>query len=299
MKRLLLIINNKTGKWRNAEYTYEIIKIFSSEGYSVTVFPIDYDVENSLEKYLSESRYDKVVCVGGDGTLNRTIAQVLKLDYKPVLGYIPGGTTNDSSANFGLTKDVEKNCDIVINGEEMPFDVGVLNGRSFNDVAAFGAFSEISYGTDQNTKNILGYAAYLINALAKLNDNLRYANHVRILTDEGQTYEGDYLLGALCNSLSVAGFRLDSISSDQLHDGYYELVLIKAPRDRRELAAVAASILKDRLNSPYLVTAKVKSAKIISDDDMYWTLDGESGGAYKICEFKVLNNAVTVMTDSK
>ena len=50
------------------------------------------------------SMFDTVVCAGGDGTLNETVAGVIKLNKKPKIGYIPSGTTNDFAQSWGIPK---------------------------------------------------------------------------------------------------------------------------------------------------------------------------------------------------
>ena len=112
-KKLLLIVNNITGNNRNAVRTFDIVRNFSKYGYEVTVFPVYPESQLSLQEYLERYQYDRVVCVGGDGTLSHTVNNVMKLDYKPVIGYLPAGTTNDFSKNFDLTTDIDTACEII------------------------------------------------------------------------------------------------------------------------------------------------------------------------------------------
>lgn len=41
-------------------------------------------------------------------------------------------------------------------------DIGKFNNQTFAYVAAFGLFTNVSYETDQDLKNILGHVAYVL-----------------------------------------------------------------------------------------------------------------------------------------
>src|SRR5699024_12658715 len=81
----------------------------------------------------------------------------MTLKKKPPVGYIPAGSTNDFGASIGLPKNVMRAAEIVMKGEWNPYDVGQFGNRYFVYVAAFGAFSDVSYMTPQQTKNLIGH----------------------------------------------------------------------------------------------------------------------------------------------
>ena len=296
MKKLLLVINSLTGNGRNKTHTYDLIDNLSLLGYSVTVFPISMDTPLLLLDYLTAEEYDTVVCVGGDGTLNRAINDIMKLDYKPVIGYIPAGTTNDFSKNLGLVTDIYKACDIIKNLNVITYDLGCFNNRYFSYVASFGSLSSVSYNTDQTFKNIMGYAAYILNGISMLPEMLSLKCHLKIDTDE-DTIEGDYLFGALCNSLSVAGVRINTISVSDLVDGEFELFLVKCPEHIQDIPAIAVSILNSDFNNPYIELRKVRNARIHADPNTEWSLDGEYGGNPSEIEFHVVHSAISIIAD--
>ena len=59
-------------------------------------------------------------------------------------------------------------------------------------MAAFGAFTDVAYGTPQNLKNLYGNMAYLIEGAKKLTSLKSY--HLTVETDQGST-TGDFILG--------------------------------------------------------------------------------------------------------
>ena len=95
MKKLLLITNPVTAKAILSPHLIDIIDIFIKGGYDVTTYVTQHKDDTHRVAWEMGGEYDTVVCAGGDGTLNGCISGVLNLGKKPVLGYIPSGTTND------------------------------------------------------------------------------------------------------------------------------------------------------------------------------------------------------------
>ena len=291
MKKILLIINNITGNNRNGAKTFDIVSNLSRYGYEVTVFPVCENSHLQLQEYLQSCRYDRVVCVGGDGTLSHTVNEVMKLDYRPVIGYIPAGTTNDFSRNFNLTSEIDEACEVIASECCAEYDLGRFNDRYFNYVASFGPLSASSYNTDQKAKNMLGYAAYILNGIGSLGEILSTTCHVRIETDE-ETFEGNYIFGAISNSLSVAGIKVAGVTRENLCDGLFELTLVKYPENGNELVSIADSLINGNYNTGLVEMRRIRSARILTDSHTEWTFDGDYGGAAGTAEFSVIPAAV-------
>ena len=99
---------------------------------------------------------------------HHTVNGLLRLEQPPLLGYIPSGSTNDFAASLGLPKTPEDAADAVVNGRPHAIDAGDFGGELFCYVAAFGAFSAVSYETPQNMKNAMGHLAYIIEGVKRL-----------------------------------------------------------------------------------------------------------------------------------
>ena len=79
--------------------------------------------------------------------------------------------------------------------------------KYFCYTASFGAFTQASYTTPQNVKNVLGHAAYVLEGIKDI-PSIRPLP-VRLKAN-GETYEGQYVFGAVCNSTSLGGMlKLD------------------------------------------------------------------------------------------
>ncbi len=298
MQKVLLILNGSAGKGRIKSKTYEIIEQICKEKCIVTVVTVS--PENTLESneiFQSDWKsFDKIVCAGGDGTLNRTINAILdkNLFNESVIGYIPSGSTNDFAKTVGIPKNFTKAINVAINGKVYKYDIGKFNDKHFNYVAAFGAFSAVSYTTNQSFKNVFGHAAYFLQVLNNFSENIKYKSYLKIKTDVFEE-EGNYVFGAIHNATSVGGFNIGSKKNVMLNDGLFEILLIKAPQNFSELSKIAQSLLNGDFDNPFLSFHQIKYAEIISNEEVAWTLDGEFGGKSKTVRFDVKPSAIQIM----
>ena len=225
MKNLLFIYNPYSGKGMVKENLSDIIDCFVKNGYQVSVYPTQGRMDAKDQVIHMASLYDMVVCSGGDGTLNEVISGLMELPDKPVLGYIPAGSTNDFGQSIKLPKTMIDAAKVAVSGTPISVDIGSFRKRKFVYIAGFGAFTDVSYMTPQEMKNVLGHSAYLLDAVTKLTTLRTY--HMKVTYDGNNEVEGDYLYGMITNSISVGGFKGITGKNVALDDGLFEVTLIK------------------------------------------------------------------------
>lgn len=296
-KKALVLINKSAGMGKAGTDTLNIVSRLAEEGYEPIVYPIIPGTDLTSEKIIGDydGEVSMILCSGGDGTLNHVMNAIMDLKEKPVLSYIPAGSTNDFAKGLGIPSAMSKAIDVAVKGTPFTYDVGRINGRYFNYVAAFGAFSKVSYATDQDLKNVLGYAAYVISAIAELPQNIGYSCHLQIEADDF-IEEGDYIFGAVSNSASVAGMTLFANDDIKQDDGQMELLLIRSPKNLADFNGILAALAVREPDNPHITYRQVSKVHIVSDEEMEWTIDGEFGGAYKETNIEVINKAITIMT---
>ncbi|SFB76243.1 diacylglycerol/lipid kinase family protein [Butyrivibrio sp. YAB3001] len=311
--KVLIFINKTSGIGKAGNDTLEIATRYALKGYEPIVYPIIPKSGLTSEKIIAEyaedfldvseifsdkkeidGKIEVVLCSGGDGTLNHIVNEIMQYDKKPLLAYIPSGSTNDFAKGLGIPGTRAKAIEVASEGRPVSYDVGKMNDKYFNYVAAFGAFSKVSYATDQELKNVLGYAAYIISALAELPQNIGYSCHMKIEAD-GVIEEGDYIFGAVSNSSSVAGMNLFNVADVKQDDGEMELLLIKSPKNIAEFNLVLAALANMGNDNSYITYKQVKEVRLSSETEVEWTIDGEFGGAAKDTEISVINKAITIL----
>ncbi len=292
MKDVLLIINPKAGKMQAKTAMYDIIAPLCSHGIDPTVHITSAQCDAT--QYIAEhgSKFDTVICVGGDGTLNETITGVISLEKPAAIGYIPAGSTNDLASSLGLPKDIPSAIKAIINGEPKYFDIGKLNDSYFSYIACFGAFTKTSYATPQNLKNSLGHFAYVLEGIKSLGEIKPY--HAKITVD-GDEVEGDYLYCAVSNSTSVAGMiKLDKDLVD-FTDGIFEIILVKAPKDLIEFNKIISSITLGKFDTDMVSFFHGKDFTFTVKNKIGWTVDGEYAGSFRNAEIHCIHNKIQII----
>ena len=153
-EHILLIVNSNAGKGKIQKKIPEIKEDFRKTGYSVDIINTQkkLSAKDIIEK--NNEKIDIVICCGGDGTVNDLINGVMNLTSKPKVSFIPMGTVNDFARTIGLTKIRFFLPDILKKYSEKKSDIGKFNNKYFSYVAAFGAFTPVSYVTSQKFKKL-------------------------------------------------------------------------------------------------------------------------------------------------
>jgi len=274
LKKMMLIINPVSGRRTSLRFLPDIIRIFYENRYAVTVFSTGKAGDATEYAKIYANEFDIIVCIGGDGTLNETITGIVESGCDIPLGYIPSGSTNDFASCHGISSDMLTAALNIATGKPKSVDLGRIGNHYFTYVAAFGAFSWLSYTTPQNLKNRLGHSAYLLDAVKDL-PKIK-SHHLKF--DVGDfVCEGDYIFGAVCNSTSVAGTI--SLPEDivDTSDGRFEVLLVHEPQTIIDFQNIVHGVLTQDYSSPFLDFFQASSLKIEAPSELEWSLDGERG----------------------
>ena len=292
MKKMLFIYNPNAGTGILKPKLSDVLDIFTKGGYEVTVYPTQR-VHDAVEKIQSlQEKYDLLVCSGGDGTLNETVAGMQLCGTEIPLGYIPAGSTNDFAASLGIPKDILSAADTAVNGVPFSCDVGQFNNSNFIYIAAFGLFTDVSYETKQSMKNILGHLAYVLEGTKRIFNIPSYKIKV---TYDGESFEDEFIFGMVTNSRSVGGFK-GIIGTDVVFDdGEFEVTLIRTPKNPLELNDLLGAILMKQINPQRMYSFKSGYVRFESEDEIPWTLDGEFGGKHREVIIKDKKQALKIM----
>lgn len=296
MKKTLLIINPVAGRQKIRTALVDVVDTLVKAGHEITIYTTQKDVNPCAIVREKSGLYDYVVCSGGDGTFSEILSETMTWDPKPVLGYIPCGTTNDFASGLGLPTDCKAAALEIASGAPRTFDAGMINGRYFSYVASFGAFTEASYLTPQDLKNTLGYVAYLLEGIRELTTIKEIP--VRIETAD-QVIEDSFVFGAVTNARTVGGmFRLSESVVD-LNDGLLEVMLIRLPRTPMDLSGVVAAINTMSYDSPMFVHFQTDALKITAQSPLSWTIDGEHHDGQETDEIVCVKDAFRLMMREK
>lgn len=293
-RKLLFVFNPHAGKGLIKNHLLDIVDIFTKADYEVTIYPTQCRGDATKKVESEAGGYDRIVCSGGDGTINEVVCGMVAAGLDKPIGYIPAGSTNDYANSLNLPKDMTRSAQIAVSGSPFSCDVGMFNENSFIYVAAFGLFSAVSYQTSQEQKNILGHLAYIIEGAKQLRD----IPSVRLQVEyEGNIFQDAFIYGMITNSVSVGGFKGMTGSDVKLDDGVFEVTLIKMPKNAKELNEILASLTNLIDDTDLIYSFKTDELKITSKEPVAWTLDGEFGGDHTEVLIKNLNKKITMLVE--
>lgn len=296
MKKMFFLYNAHAGKGQIRGKLNSIIDMFTKSGYLVTAYPTQCALDGYDKVCGADGLYDIIVCSGGDGTLNEVISAVMThRGRKPPIGYIPAGSTNDFAATLGISRNMQRAAGQIAKGVPFACDVGRMNGRHFNYVTAFGLFTDVSYKTPQNMKNMLGHQAYLFESLKSFSKIKGY--RLKIYCNDMEI-SGSYIYGMVSNSFSVGGMKGIAGRDVLLDDGLFEVTLVKEPVTPHELQQVVAGVFSKSQNSPMVERFKTNSIVVESEEAVAWTVDGENADEHQRVEISVVRGAVEIVVDS-
>ena len=284
MKKMLFIFNPRSGRERLRTKLLDILDLFVKAGYEVTVHVTQSagDAQKQVEK--KGGGVELLVCSGGDGTLNEVVSGMMawSREKRPQLGDIPAGSTNDFAASLDLPKNMLRAAAIAVAGRPFAIDVGKFgDGRYFVYVAAFGAFTEVSYKTPQETKNVLGHQAYMLEAVKRIAGLKSY--RMKFFWDD-QELEEDFILGMVTNTISIGGFKGLVQPRVALNDGEFEVMLVRKPRTPKDIQSIVSCLINKDAENDCVYMFRTSNLRMESEEIVDWTLDGEYGGGVKeIC----------------
>jgi YegS/Rv2252/BmrU family lipid kinase len=285
-QKLLFIFNPRSGTGAIKNSLVDIVDIMVKADFDVQIYTTQAP-EDATRKIIEEGAgYDRIVCSGGDGTLDEVMTGLMRSGLKTPIGYIPAGSTNDFADSLGIPKDMVQAAQLAVGKNPFPCDIGEFNDDTFVYVAAFGLFTEVSYRTSQELKNIFGHLAYIIEGFKQLKDIESY--HMLVEHDE-KIFQDEFIYGMITNSVSVGGFKGMTGSNVKLDDGLFEVTLIRKPHNPIELNEIIASLTNMIDDTNMIYSFKTSRLRITSRGKVAWTLDGEFGGEHEqvtICNQK-------------
>lgn len=282
-RKLLFVYNPKAGKAQIKSRLADILDIFAAADYEITVSPTRGHGDARKIVANRSHDYDLVVCSGGDGTLDEAVTGMMESGFRTPIGYIPAGSTNDFGGSLALPKNMIKAAETIVNGRNFACDIGSFNNDMFVYIAAFGLFTDVSYETGQDVKNVLGHMAYILEGMKRLSAIRSFPMKVAY---EDKVIEDDFIFGMITNSVSVGGFKNITGKNVKLDDGVFEVTLIKRPKNPVELNNIMLSLLNRDIDTHAMYCFRTAALTLETSEPVAWTLDGENGGSHTRVEIR-------------
>lgn len=275
MRRARIIYNPTSGREGFKKELADVLRRFEEAGYETSAHATtcEGDAINAA-KIAVERKFDIIVAAGGDGTINEVIHGIAEQEYRPKLGIIPGGTTNDFARALGIPRDINKAVDIILEHNIRPLDIGKVNEHYFMNIAGGGKLTELTYEVPSKLKTMIGQLAYYLKGIEML-PSLK-PTKVRIEYD-GKLFEEEIMLFLVSNTNSVGGFEKLAPEA-KMDDGLFDLVILKKTNLAEFIRIATLATRGAHLDDKNIFYTKANRVKVYTEDKMQLNLDGEYGG---------------------
>ena len=294
MQSTLLIINPVSGRRKIKPLLYKVVDMLCKHGCKTTIFITTGPLEATriVKEYSHD--FDRIICCGGDGTLNEIFTGLVEARARLPVGYIPSGTTNDFANTLKLPKSISKAAVVALEGQMSDIDLGSFSGRKyFSYVASFGAFTNASYKTPQWLKNFLGRPSYFLYGVSSIKDIRPYS--ARVAADDTEI-EGEFIFGSVSNATYMGGFKPFPQNFVCLDDGLFELILVRVPKSPKDMQVIVDNMIKRSYNDKQVTLIKAKKFSFTFTESVPWTVDGEFAGDVAEVEIDVLSKAIQIIS---
>jgi diacylglycerol kinase family enzyme len=264
--KLLFVINPTSGGNSKEEWVTGIADYFKDSQDSYEWYEMQgQDDESSLKYWIDTYQPDRVVAVGGDGTL-KFLAQNLLYSGMPI-AFLPAGSANGMAKELGLPDGKPEAIAIAVEGASKKMDVIRINGEHISiHLSDLGLNAQlVKYFEQSNSRGMWGYVKEAFKVF--------WRKEKISLTIEvgGKKLERETWMLVVANArLYGTGVAINPEGS--LYDGRFELVLLK----RLSFLEILKMMLKNRpFNKHKVEVISAEQASIRTEAPAYFQVDGE------------------------
>lgn len=286
-KRLkyLFVVNNGSGTGPAIPWEEQIQEFYGekNELYEIYTLPEKID-QAELKKYLQQKSPEKLIAVGGDGTI-AMLANML-IGTNMALGIIPAGSANGMAKELGIPAEAKAAMEIIETGVLRPSDLISINGHYCLHLSDLGLNAQlVKYFDEGNLRGKWGYARVVLKTLLN-----KQKIQVSINSDSGMVRRVAYMV-ALANAKKYGTGAV--INPDgKIDDGFFEIIIVKKLR----FGALLRMFLKPgRFNPKNIEIISCAAVEITSRRRVHFQIDGEYIGKEKFISAGIQKGALTLI----
>jgi diacylglycerol kinase (ATP) len=267
--KFLFAINPISGGQDKSTWESGILSFFEKQPHSVNLFILDgKNDDKELPKLIESYQPDRLVAVGGDGTIKFVAEHALTA--KLPMGIIPAGSANGMAKELGIPSTLEESLEVVVNGVEKPIDLIGINGTEhclhLSDIGMNAQL--VKYFEEGNMRGKIGYARGVLRVLMR-----RRLLRIQIKTGNEVIHRAAFMV-VLANARMYGTGAVINPDGD-VADGKFEVVVIR----KLSLLAILRMFIRFRPFDPkHIEIFPATSVHIITKRKAYFQIDGEYRG---------------------
>lgn len=264
--KLLFVINPTSGGTTKEAWVSGIAEYFKESAHHHEWYEMQgTDDESSLKYWIDNYHPDRVVAVGGDGTL-KFLAENLLYSGMPI-AFLPAGSANGMAKELNLPADIPKALKVAVEGVVRKMDVVRINGSHISlHLSDMGLNAHlVKYFEQGGSRGMWGYAREVIKVL-------RRKERISLTLElDGEKIQREAWMVVIANS-RVYGTGVAINPDGSVFDGRFEIVLLK----RLSLWEILKMIIRNRrFNRKKVEIFSGERARITTSAPAYFQVDGE------------------------
>ena len=226
MKHLFIVNPTAGGSDKTGEVRAKAEAAFAKreDSFEIYVTTGPMDAARKIEETSAAEEHLRVYACGGDGTFNECVCGAAKKPNVAICPF-PTGTGNDFCRMFGEEKELFRDLDALLEGEERPIDLIDCNGRYSANICSVGVDARI--GTDVHKYSgiplIGGSTGYVVSAVVNMFKGIATP---MAISCEDFSAEGKHTLVCACNGRFYGGGFNPSLDA-RPDDGVMDVFIAK------------------------------------------------------------------------
>ena len=248
----------------------------------------------------------RLVCVGGDGTLNEIVNGIMMNEESLIsdlmLGFIPNGTGCDFIRTVSIPQDLEQTMDLIASSHTRSIDLGVLllkdhKGRDyrryFHNIASFGLGGEVAQRVNQMTKALGPFISFMWATLISI--FLYGTKRIRVLID-GKSEKVISAWNVVVANGQYHGGGMWVAPDASVYDGLFHVTII-GDLTIPEVFLNLSKLYNGRIyDIDKVITRTCQKMAAISNERVLLEVDGEQPGMLPVVA-KILPGALDVIAN--
>jgi YegS/Rv2252/BmrU family lipid kinase len=283
-QKLLFIVNPGSGS-NETDYKKEINTFFKNKNEEVEIYELTKNCSiDQLKSTIKNAQADRVVAVGGDGTL-KLVAECL-VETKVPIGIIPAGSANGMAKELGIPLELTEALTLAVNGQAKQIHAISINGELCIHLADIGFNAYIVKKFDElPTRGMITYAKAALHAFwSHRKMDVEFKIGKKIIREKAAMI-------AIANAKQYGtGFEInpDGVLDDEL----FEVIIVK---DYAVMEIIKIWLSKLPWNPKKIERFQVSSLTINTKFKVHFQVDGEYLGKVNTVKAQIIPKAINVI----
>ena len=273
---ILLIVNPVSGIKNNQLAAHNIVKYFKKKLINIdTIYTTNKGFAKEYVYNLKANKYDSLLILGGDGTINEVLNGILsrKDKYLPIFGFLPGGTGNSVMHDLGYLT-IESALSSIIKKKIKYIDVMAFQFSKFIEysinILGWGLVSDIAILEEK--LRFLGSSRYNIASIYYI---LKLKKRLATIITDNQKFENQYLFLLIQNTIHT-GKGMQAAPKAKLDDGLLDIILVDHTINRIQLMLLLPKLFNGtHINSQYVQYKQIKNIELRPKINEAVNIDGD------------------------